>query len=43
MELNDLLEDGHFIESYNNSSRRKGRLMKPRIGPGGCFFELKEL
>ena len=43
MEFNDLLGDERFIESYNSTSRVKGRQMQPKVRNGGCFFELKEL
>ena len=43
MEFNDLLHENAFIESYNSTSRKKGRQMEPKMNPGGCFFELKEV
>ena len=41
MEFSDLLGDEKFIDSYNESSRKKGRHMKPKVKPNGCFFELR--
>ena len=43
MEFNDLLTDEKFLESYNRTSRVKGRQMQAKVRNGGCFFELKEL
>ena len=43
MEFNDLLTDEKFLESYNRTSRIKGRQMQAKVRNGGCFFELKEL
>lgn len=40
MEFNDLLIDDRFIESYNKTSRKKGRQMKPKVRSGGCYFQL---
>ena len=43
MEFNDLLfGDTTFVDSYNESSKKKGRYMKPKVKPGGCFFELRQ-
>lgn len=43
MEFNDLLQEETFLESYNSTSRKKGRQMQPKVREDGCFFQLVEL